>query len=73
MCQLLSITDKDRMSIFINGLSSKIKNYVILYQPDSFEKAASLPVCEMQLQGTRLICEILVLCKTNVLRNSKDE
>ena len=42
MCQQLSISDKDMMNIFINGLSSEIKNYVILNQPDSFEKAESL-------------------------------
>ena len=42
MCQRLSISDKDMMNIFINGLSSEIKNYVILNQPDSFEKAESL-------------------------------
>ncbi len=38
-CQRLSLSDKEMMNIFINGLSHELKTYVILNQPTSFAEA----------------------------------
>ena len=41
-CQRLSLTDKEMMNVFINGLSDDIKNHVILNQPKTFADADNL-------------------------------
>lgn len=41
-CQRLSLSDKEMMNIFINGLSHELKTHVILNQPTSFAEAENL-------------------------------
>ncbi len=41
-CQRLSLSDKEMMNIFINGLSHELNTYVILNQTTSFAEAENL-------------------------------
>ena len=41
-CQRLSLSDKDMMNIFINGLSEDLKTHVVLNQPKAFAEAENL-------------------------------
>ena len=41
-CQRLSLSDKDMMNIFINGLSEDLKTHVVLNQPKTFAEAENL-------------------------------
>eukprot|EP00794_Sanderia_malayensis_P016316 gene16316-biopygen11996 len=40
--QRISLSDKEKMNIFISGLSQELKNHVVLNQPETFAEAENL-------------------------------
>ena len=62
--QRLSITDKDMLNIFINGLQNDLKSHVILNQPKTFAEAENLARLRDSVSKTGVSSSSLPASKT---------